>query len=467
MTQPPKLKMIAIDDDATNLELIHAALRSLPLAISTYSDPAQGLAQVLKEHPQMVLLDLMMPGLSGLQVLEKIMESDPSIETIFMSGNYSTEAAVEAIQKGAADYLTKPIDLPSLRERIQRLIDEYSNRRDYAELDRLLVNTYQFEGIIGRSPMMLDLYVKIRRVAPHFQTVLISGPTGSGKELVAQALHRLSPVSAGTFAVCNCSAIVETLVESELFGYVKGSFTGATSDKIGLFEYANNGTLFLDEIGELPLAAQAKLLRVLQNHEVQRVGSPIVRKINTKVVAATHRNLKSMVAEGKFREDLYYRLSMVDLPIPPLHERLEDLPLLTRHFLERFSRQFEKPINGITRRAQSVLASYSWPGNVRELEHVLGNALMMTSGSFIDVHDLPESVRQHRDSAEGTIHLVESDTTKSGAQPFLTLEEVQLQHIEFVMNAVQGNKARAADILGISRGTLYNLIARKKGTDDL
>jgi transcriptional regulator with PAS, ATPase and Fis domain len=285
-------------------------------------------------------------------------------------------------------------------------------------------------------------------VAPHFRNVLVLGATGTGKELVARALHRLSPVASKQLAVCNCSALVETLMESELFGYVRGAFTGATQDKVGLFEYANGGTVFLDEIGDLPLPAQAKLLRVLQNQEVQRVGSPAARKIDVHVIAATHRDLRALVKEGQFREDLYYRLSMVELHLPRLRDRKEDFPLLLRHFTQKFAAAYNKPIRGITRRAQALLARYSWPGNVRELENVLGNACMMVAGCVIDANDLPSYL------TAGTASLQQDG--------LLTLEEIQKRHVLHVLEQVGNNKARAADILDISRATLYSFLAKSE-----
>jgi DNA-binding NtrC family response regulator len=294
---------------------------------------------------------------------------------------------------------------------------------------------------------MMEVFTRIRRVAPHYRTVLVTGATGTGKELVARALHRHSPVASGQFGVCNCSAIVETLFESELFGHVRGAFTGAGADKIGLFEYANNGTVFLDEIGDMPPATQAKLLRVLQNQEIQRVGSPVVRKVNVRVVAATHRDLRAMTVGKAFREDLYYRLSMIEIKLPRLVDRREDIPLLLKHLLGRFSEQYGRPFRGLTPRAQAILACYSWPGNVRELENVIGSACMLTGREVIDVSDLDERLRRPQSNDAWA------------DEELLSLEDVQRRQVRRVLERVEGNKVRAAEILGISRATLYRLLS--------
>ena len=297
---------------------------------------------------------------------------------------------------------------------------------------------------------MLDIFAKIRRVAPHFQTILITGNTGTGKELVAKALHHLRNSGSGPFAVCNCAAVVETLFESELFGYVKGAFTGATEDKIGLFEYANRGTVFLDEIGEMPLPAQAKLLRVLQHQEVHRVGSPVPRKVDVRVIAATNRDLRALIREGRFREDLFYRLGMIEISLPRIVERKEDIHLLERFMVEKYAKQYGKTIQGITRRAQTCLSAYSWPGNIRELENVISLAVMMTDNNVIDLGDLPKS-------------LLSSDPRlPSQDDNLLTFAELQNRHMQRVLEHVEGDKTRAAEILGISRSTLYNVLSRIK-----
>jgi DNA-binding NtrC family response regulator len=445
-------KLLAVDDDAGFLGVISAALANEHVETLTACDAEQGMELFYRERPRIVLLDLVMPGTGGIELLEKIHSVDPGTEVILITGNYSTESAVEAIQKGACDYLPKPLELERLRSRISALILEAENRKRTLQLDHELMDAYQFEGIIGRSPLMLELFAKLRRVSPHFQTVLVTGETGTGKELVARALHHLSPVRSHTFAVCNCSAIVQTLLESELFGHVRGAFTGATQEKVGVFEHANGGTVFLDEIGELSLEAQAKLLRVLQNHEVQRVGSPIPKNIEVRIVAATNRDLRSMVQQGRFREDLYYRIAMVELKLPCLADRKEDLPLLQRHFVSRYSAQYGKPITGITRRAQICLSRHSWPGNVRELENAIGNACMMAEGNVIDVLDLPESVRLQTENGHNR-------------QPgLLSFNELQNRHLLYVLAEVDGNKARAAEILGVSRTTIYEMLSKMENS---
>ena len=453
MTTPIFLKLLAIDDNADNLELIASALQREELKILTSQDPEEGLQIFLRERPRIVLLDLVMPKVSGMEILEKIVNVDPGAEVILITAHYSTESAVEAIQKGASDYLTKPLDIQRLRSRIDSLLADAENRQKSLRLDQELIDAYQFEGMVGRSPLMLEVYARIRRIAPHFHTVLVTGATGTGKELVARALHRLSSASRGPFVVCNCSALVENLVESELFGFVRGAFTGADRDKIGLFEHADGGTIFMDEIGELAPPAQAKFLRVLQNRQVQRLGSLTPRNIDVRVIAATHRNLQAMVRDNLFREDLYYRLAVVEIALPPLAARKEDLPLLERYFIEKFSTEYNKPIAGLVRRAQTRLATYSWPGNVREMENVLGNACMMADGDLIDIADLPERLR------------ASASQDKAASEEILSLEEVQRRHILKVIDLVGGNKTRAAEVLGIGRATIFKMLASMKSNE--
>ena len=451
--------LVAIDDNPRSLELLSSALSRPELEILTASDPKEGLDLIFHHHPQIVVTDLVMPGMSGMEVLERVVEFDPSIDVVLMTAHYSTESAVEAIKRGACDYLNKPVPIGALRERLERLLDDSTQRAHALELENQLLEHSTFEGIIGRSPQMWEMFSRVRRIAPHYQSVLITGETGTGKDLVARALHRLSPVATGNFVVLNCSAVVETLFESELFGHVKGAFTGADRDKIGLFEHANGGTLFLDEIGDMPLATQAKMLRALQNHEIQRVGSLVPRKINVRVIAATNADLRAAIVDKRFREDLYYRLSMVEIHGPSLPDRKEDLPLLVRHFIAKFAAQYAKKVSGVSRRAQIVLSRYHWRGNVRELENVLGHACMMANGEILDVADLPDYVRSAG-------HVVPPAGEIFSAPPFdgalNTLEEHERMLILKAFEQAGSNQSQAARILGIGRDALRYKLKKYK-----
>ena len=404
------------------------------------------------ERPAIVLSDILMPNMNGMELLSRILEVDPATDVILMTAQYSTEAAVEAIKKGADDYLPKPISIPVLREKVGKLAADARRRLRVSQLDVEMMDTSQFEGMIGRSPLMWEMFAQIRRVAPHYRACSVTGPTGSGKELVANALHKLSQAS-GPMVVCNCSAVVETLFESELFGHVKGAFTGADSNKMGLFEYAHGGTLFLDEIGDMPLSTQAKLLRVLQNREVQRVGSLTARPVDVRVVAATNHDLRTQIAEKRFREDLYYRLSMVEIQTPALADRKEDLPLLERFFIRKYAAQYRKTVGSMTPRAQILLARHSWPGNVRELENVIGHACMLASGEVIDISDLPQYMRQGvpGSAAPAAVPSTPAATDPSGP---LSFDEQERRVIEQALDQSGGNQVHAARLLGITRDKL-------------
>ena len=448
------LKMLVVDNSPADVESVRAALASEKVQIFAESSAESALERLPQLRPRIILSGMRLSGMNGLEFLERVLAQDPGIDFVLLTSHYSTESAVDAIRKGATDYLPKPIEGERLRRCVGNLLEQAEIRRKTFRLDQDLAGVYQFEGMIGRSPLMLEVFAKIRRIAPHFRSVLVTGETGTGKEHVAQTLHKLSPVAAAPFVVCNCSALVETLLESQLFGYVRGAFTGATQDKPGIFEYADGGTVFLDEVGELPPSAQAKLLRVLQNHEVQRVGSPTPLRVNVRVIAATHRDLRKMVAQGQFREDLFYRLSVVEIAVPRLAHRKEDLPLLQRHFLEKYSSLYGKQISGITRRAQSCLASHSWPGNIRELENVISSSCIMSVGTVIDLPDLPEVLRSPTPA-------IERDD-----EELVSMETIQQRHLLRVLNHVEGNKARAAEILGVGRNTIYQILNRIRAGAD-
>ena len=434
--------IVVIDDHAGSLELLSAALKREHLIIHTASEPRQGIEIVKRVRPRLVLTDLMMPDMSGLEVLHEIVSFDPTIDVILMTAHYTTETAVEAIRNGAADYLQKPVRVSLLRERIAELIAS-SQRRNKVSSSASGLPDYVFDGMVARSEVMWGLFSQVERIAPHYRTVLVHGPTGTGKELIAKALHHHSGVK-GHFVVLNCSAVVEALFESEMFGHVRGAFTGADRDKIGLVEMANGGTLFLDEIGDMPLTTQAKLLRVIQNQEVLPVGSLTPRPVNVRVIAATHHDLRSAVNSGRFREDLFYRLSMVELEVAPLAERREDIGVLANHFTKQFATLYAKDILGVTPKALLVLERHAWPGNVRELEHVIGRACMITNSEWLDVPDLPAYFI-------GSQRVGEDASWPEGASPLAAQE---LRILDEALRASRGNQTEAARALGIGRDAL-------------
>jgi DNA-binding NtrC family response regulator len=447
-TLPTEISIVILDDNAGSLELLSAALAREGVVIRTASRPTEALELVRQVHPQLVLTDLVMPEMSGLDVLKRIMETAPSTDVVLMTAHYTTETAVQAIRNGAADYLEKPIRLPVLRERVGRLIEEARRREEVGS------NFSEFEGLIGTSSRMAEMFARIRRIAPHYRSALIQGATGTGKDLVARALHARSGVK-GQYVVLNCSAVVETLFESELFGHVRGAFTGADRDKPGLFEAANEGTLFLDEIGDMPLSTEAKLLRALQNQEVLRVGSLQPRKVNVRVIAATHRNLRQAVADRLFREDLYYRLAMVEIAVPSLVEHKEDLPMLIRHFVEHFAQQYGKDVRGVSPRARMALERHAWPGNVRELENAIGHACMMAEGDAIDVGDLPAALL-HPESPVNVAAAPASTSVPASSEETqdASLAEHEKQLVVSALEKARGNQSQAARALGIGRDAL-------------
>ena len=414
------------------------------------SDPQEALGHVAAGKGRIVLCDLKMPSMDGLSFLEQALQRDPGVYVILMTGFYSIDSAIEAIKRGAYDYLPKPLDRQRLKKTMGDLAEQFHRRRRIHELEQKLVSDLEFHGIVSRSPAMIDVFEMVRKISRHYANVLLVGPTGSGKELVAQAIHQISPVSNQRFAVCNCSAMVDTLLESQLFGHVRGAFTGATEMRSGLFEYANGGTVFLDEVGETSLAMQAKLLRVIQNREIQRVGSPEVRRVDVRLIAATNRDLRGEVAAGRFREDLFYRLSTIQIRVPSLAQRLEDIPALITFFIKKYDAAYEKQIQGLTRRAQAVLLQHTWPGNVRELENVISSACLVAPNDFIDVHDLPQELQNP---------LRPEEPAKSWRP--LPLEEVRKDHIERVLDLCAGNRVRAAQMLGIGRTSLYRYLKRE------
>ena len=436
-----------LDDDPGQLELLSAQVTDVGYQSVCTSDPEEALLLVRTGRCRLVLADVHMPQMDGYEFLDRALRTDPGVHVIIITGEYTLESALDAVRRGATDFLPKPID----RNRLKRTLDDvaalYDQRKRVRALEEQLLRDLEFHGIVGKSPAMLEVFDFARKVARHYTNVLIAGATGTGKELVARAIHQLSPVSQQRLAICNCSALVDTLLESQLFGHVRGAFTGATDTRSGLFEYANNGTVFLDEVGETSLGMQAKLLRVIQNREIQRVGSPEVRQINVRLIAATNRDLRAEVLAGRFREDLFYRLSSIQIRIPSLTERLEDIPLLVQYLLRKYNEAYGKNIAGLTRRAQAVLLQHPWPGNVRELENAISSACITATGDFIDLADLPEHLQTR----------VERSADGDAWRP-LSLEEVRKVHIHRVLDMCQGNRVRAALVLGIGRTSLYRYL---------
>jgi DNA-binding NtrC family response regulator len=448
--QVTPLLILAIDDDPRTLTFYKAALATENVRVESSVNPHEGLGMVEALNPDLILLDLTMPGMDGMEALRRIRRRDPEARVVIVTGNYSIESAVEAIQAGAADYVCKPIDVERLRQRLQETREQVVLKRREDTLEKQLVEVFNLEGMIGRSPRMLEVFDLVRRVAPHLRTALITGETGTGKELVARALHKLSPRARRLIATFNCSAVVDTLAESQLFGHRKGSFTGAFSDQAGIFEWADGGTVFLDEVGDLSIAAQSKLLRVLENGEVQKLGVPQAARVDVQVIAATSRDLKLETKSCRFRPDLWYRLNMVQIHIPPLRERREDILLLARHFLAECASRYSKDLGSISRRAEAALIAHSWPGNVRELENVIGRGCMLAQTRMLDLEDLPEEVR------------VESPLPS--LQP-TSLEEAEKQAIINAL-ATTKNKTLVARTLRISRPRLYRLMEKYGLSED-
>ena len=445
------LTVCILDDEAPVLEMLQASVERLGYSAVGTTDPQEALEHIREGRCRVVLTDLKMPAMDGLTFLEQALQQDPGIHVILMTGFYSLDSAIEAIKRGAYDYLCKPIDRKRLKKTLDELADLFSRRKRIRELEDQLLADLEFHGIVGKSPAMLEVFDLARKVAKHYTNVLLTGSTGSGKELVAKAIHHMSPVAQQRFAICNCSAMVDTLLESQLFGHVRGAFTGATDTRPGLFEYASGGTVFLDEVGEMSLPMQAKLLRVIQNREIQRVGSPEVRHVDVRLIAATNRDLRAEVLAGRFREDLFYRLTTIQIRVPSLTERLEDIPILVHYFLKKYNEAYGKKFLGLTRRAQTVLLQHAWPGNVRELENVISGACITAVNDYIDVDDLPEHLQKPQGRA---------GPGRETWRP-LPLEEVRRMHIQRVLEMCAGNRVRAAQILGIGRTSLYRYLKRE------
>jgi len=443
------VRILVVDDDEITCNLLEEVLSKEGYAVDKALNGQEAIEKGEKESYGVVLSDIRMLDVDGMEVLRAYRQRSPETIIIMMTAFGSIETAIRAIKEGAYDYVSKPFKLDEIKLTIQRSLEQQRLVEENIHYRQELITKYKLENIVGRSPQMLQVYKTIARVAESRSTVLITGESGTGKELIARAIHFNSPRSPRPFVAVDCSSLAESLLESELFGHVRGAFTGAVTTKKGLFEEADRGTCFLDEISNISLAIQAKLLRVLQEHEIKRVGGTETIKIDVRMVAATNQNLEELVAEKRFREDLFYRLNVVSIHLPSLRERPEDIPLLADHFLNKYATQNNKPICRISPDAMDVLTRYRWPGNVRELENVIERAATLSNTNLIIPADLPRRLQ---------VEL--SQNAISSLPSSLPLSELEKLYIQKVLEETGGNKKKAADILGIDRRTLYRMATR-------
>jgi DNA-binding NtrC family response regulator len=454
--------LLAIDDEPGMLALVEKLACHMNFRVLCHSEGPGALAHISQMRPDVVLVDLQMPEVNGLDMLRAIREIDRSCAVILMTGHPSVDSAIEAVRLGALNYLTKPLDFDRLGGLLTTVQKGIERRETLLQIDADVARQFEFQSMIGRSAAMQDLFDSIRRLAPHVRTVLITGETGTGKELVARAFHRAGPRRDRRYLTINCSAVVDTLFESELFGHQRGAFTGATETKVGVFEHADGGTLFLDEVGELPLTVQPKLLRAVEYGELQRVGSLDTRRVDVHVIAATNRDIRSAAAAGQFRSDLYDRLGIMEIHLPPLRERREDIPLLTAAFLRDCAARLNRPLTGITTAAERILHQAPWAGNVREHGVVeraclLGETRMLTERDILAA--MTTAQRPAPAAAEDSRPAAENAGENAGLSDDL-LSSVQRTQIDRVLKRVGGNKTQAARLLGISRRSLYRWIDR-------
>lgn len=441
-------RLLVVDDDTSMHVVVQRFAEAQDFEVVTHTGGRRLLAELRTLKPDAALVDKNMPEVGGLEILRTIREIDPECQVILMTGDATIDTAIEAVKLGALDYLSKPLDFTRLKELLSTVHHGIERRERFLAADSELASRVEFHGMIGRGPAMQQLFDLLRRLAPHARAALVTGETGTGKELVARALHKLGPRRERKFLAFNCSAVVETLFESELFGHTRGAFTGAVEAKAGLFELADGGTLFLDEVGELPPAVQAKLLRVIEYGEVQRVGAAEGRHVDVRIVAATNRQLLGEASAGRFRQDLYYRLNVVEITLPALRERREDIPYLTAAFIKEFARRFEKTVGGLSPGAERLLYEAPWPGNVRELRNVIERACMLSEGRVLSEREV--LVALGGQPLAGPSHSVTADESHEDTEP-----QIDRATILQALQSVGGNRAAAARVLGISRRALY------------
>lgn len=449
MTPDKQANILVVDDDPGHLTTLKTIIKSWGYQVKTADDGTKAV-KIVKEKPfDLILMDVRMTLMSGIEALKQIKAYNPAIPILIMTAYSSVESAVEALKAGAYDYLTKPLDFEALKITMERALEHVGLKAENLILKEKLRENFDLKNIIGKSQPMKELIEMVAMIAPSEATVLITGESGTGKELIARSIHFNSHRKDHPLVIVNCAALAETLLESELFGHEKGAFTGADRRREGRFMQANKGTIFLDEIGETSATMQAKLLRVIQEREIQRVGSEEPMNVDVRILAATNRDLKKDVEAGRFREDLYYRLNVVTLEVPPLRDRLDDIPLLAQYFLERYSRKNRKQVKGFSPFAMDMLLKYQWPGNVRELENAVERAVILLPGDYITEKEFPLSITQSY-SAESDRNIPQFSALET--RP---LEEIEKEAILAALEAAGGNKSEAARRLGINRKTLH------------
>ncbi len=451
-----KQRILVIDDEEDMLENCSRILDRLGYEPLLESDGGKGVVRFEQEHPVVTLTDLRMPGMDGLEVLRTIRRIDPEALVILFTAFATVETAVEAVKEGAFDYIPKPFSADQLQLVIERALTQRRLLEENRRLREQLTETYRFENIVGRSRPMAQVFDLIKKVAASEANILVVGESGTGKELIARCIHANSHRAARAFVPVDCASLPEHLLESELFGHERGAFTGAIATRRGLFEEANGGTSFLDEVGDIPLPLQAKLLRVLQERQVRRVGANRFIDVDVRVICATHQNLADMVQKEKFREDLYYRLNVISLPLPPLRDRPGDIPLLAYHFLRRYAAQSGKEVKGIAPETLELLEAYPWPGNVRELQNVIERAVVLAEGEMVTPAELPANLRlpQKVPTAMVADHLSLKNAKRHWVEAF------EREYLIALLNKHQGNISQAAKTAGVDRKTIHRLLKR-------
>lgn len=444
--------ILVVDDDHGHLTTLKTIIQSWGYRVRTADDGDEAIARVTSEPVDLILMDVRMARVGGIEALKQIRAYNPSIPVIIMTAYSSVQSAVEALKAGAYDYLIKPLDFEILKMTLERAREHAGLKRENRDLKAQLQSSFDVSNILGTSPAMKEMLEMLAMVAPSEATVLITGASGTGKELIARSIHHNSPRKDGPLVVVNCAAIAETLLESELFGHEKGAFTGADRRRDGRFLQAHGGTVFLDEIGETSSVMQAKLLRVIQEREIQRVGGEETLAVDVRILAATNRDLEAEVRQGRFREDLFFRLNVVTLNVPPLMDRKEDIPLLAHHFMERFAHKNRKTVKGFSPTAMDMLIKYAWPGNVRELENAVERAVILMTSDHVTEKELPLNVVKAYEQDHPEI-VVPVSSVQTGLR---SLEEIEKEAIFATLKATGGNKSETARRLGITRKTLHN-----------